>query len=103
MVLDSVDPRVPPGAAPEVERAARHVVTLSTAILVESGNWGDQIETNEARVACGSGCSPRTRRPWTPRRTRTRRAVPATAASRHFADALLLLLLTGWDTAELLP
>jgi hypothetical protein len=32
-------------------RAARHVVTLNTAILVESGNWGDQIETNDARVA----------------------------------------------------
>jgi hypothetical protein len=51
MVLDSVDPRVPAGATPEVMRAARHVVTLNTAILVESGNWGDQIETNEARVA----------------------------------------------------
>jgi hypothetical protein len=51
LVLDSVEPRVPPGAAPKVERAARHVVTLNTAILVESGNWGDQIETNVARVA----------------------------------------------------
>jgi hypothetical protein len=51
MVLDSVDPRVPDGASAEVERAARHVVTLTTAILVESGNWGDQLDTNEARVA----------------------------------------------------
>jgi hypothetical protein len=51
MVLDSVDPRVPDGASAEVERAARHVVTLTTAILVESGNWADQLDTNEARVA----------------------------------------------------
>jgi hypothetical protein len=51
MVLDSVDPRVPADAAPEVTRAARHVVTLNTAILVESGNWGDQLDTNESRVA----------------------------------------------------
>jgi len=51
MTLDSVDPRVPAAADPEVERAARHVVTLQTAILVESGNWGDQLEPNEARVA----------------------------------------------------
>jgi hypothetical protein len=50
MVLDSVDPRVPDGASAEVERAARHVVTLTTAILVESGNWADQLDTNEARV-----------------------------------------------------
>ena len=51
MVLDSVDPRVPDGASAEVERAARHVVTLRTAILVESGNWGDQLDVNEQRVA----------------------------------------------------
>jgi hypothetical protein len=51
MVLDAVDPRIPDGASPEVMRAGRHVVTLNTAILVESGNWGDQIETNQARVA----------------------------------------------------
>lgn len=51
MVLDSVAPRVPDGASAEVERAARHVVTFTTAILVESGNWGEQLETNDARVA----------------------------------------------------
>lgn len=51
MVLDSVDPHVPDGASAEVERAARHVVTFDTAILVESGNWGEQYETNEQRVA----------------------------------------------------
>lgn len=51
VVLDSIDPRVPDGASAEVERAARRVVTFTTAILVESGNWGEQLEPNEARVA----------------------------------------------------
>jgi hypothetical protein len=50
MVLDAVDPRVPTDAPDEVLRAARHVVTLQTAIIVESGNWGDQLDTNQARV-----------------------------------------------------
>lgn len=49
--LDVVDPRVPPGATPEVERAARQAVTLEAALAIESGNWGEQVDVNDARVA----------------------------------------------------
>lgn len=50
MVLDAVDPKVPSDASPEVERAARHIITLRTAQLVETSNWSDQIEPNQGRL-----------------------------------------------------
>lgn len=50
IVLDSVDPHVPPGATAEVQRAARNVVTLTVAILTETGYFGEQRDVNEAKV-----------------------------------------------------
>lgn len=50
IVLDSVDPHVPAGATPEVQRAARNVVTLTTAILTETGYFGEQRDVNDAKV-----------------------------------------------------
>lgn len=49
-VLDAVDPRVPADAAAEVQRAARHVVALTVAILIETGRFGEQRDVNDARV-----------------------------------------------------
>jgi hypothetical protein len=50
MVLDTVDSRVPDDASAEAERAARGVVTLTTAMLIETGRFGDQRDVNDARV-----------------------------------------------------
>lgn len=50
IVLDSVDPHVPAGASAEVERAARNVVTLTVAILTETGYFGEQRDVNDAKV-----------------------------------------------------
>lgn len=104
MVLDSVDPRVPDGASAEVERAARHVVTLNTAILVESGNWGDQLETNDARVAL-----------WERLLNAHERTLDAAANENEAGQARFGSLpvlsptlsaysaQTGWDSTELIP
>lgn len=50
IVLDSVDPHVPSGATAEVQRAARNVVTLTVAILTETGYFGEQRDVNDAKV-----------------------------------------------------
>lgn len=55
MVLDAVDPHVPAGAAAEVQRAARHVITLTAAILIETGYFGEQRDVNDAKVRVWEG------------------------------------------------
>lgn len=103
LVLDGVDPRVPADASPEVIRAARHIVTFNTAILVESGNWGEQLEANEARVAL-----------WE-RLLAAHEATLDAAANQNEAGqarwgsvpvlspTLTSYGVTGWPTSELIP
>lgn len=50
LVLDSVDARVPTDTTADVERAARNVVALTTAILIETGYFGEQTDVNTARA-----------------------------------------------------
>lgn len=50
LVLDSVEPLVPAGAGGETLRSARAVVALHTAILIETGHFGDQTNVNDTRV-----------------------------------------------------
>lgn len=51
MVLDSIAPRIEDDADGIIQRAARWVVTLKTATLVETGRFADQRDVNDARVA----------------------------------------------------
>ena len=50
LVLDTVEPLVPPDAAGEVLRSARSVVALNAAILIETGHFGEQTDVDDTRV-----------------------------------------------------
>lgn len=49
--LDAIDPDVLSDATTESQRAARSIVALSAAILVEASYFADQGGVNEARIA----------------------------------------------------